>query len=297
MRTGPPARCPEYPSDSEAWIPEQQCALAPRRPGSGSWLVTAQALRAESTFGDDPQPVPARGAWQRVRQVRASDEIVRQFRKALFEGRLKAGDPLGSENQLAAQFGVSRTTVRDALRTLEASGIVEIRTGVKGGARIAQGDPNRFADGLAVQLKLVGLDVVDALAAQLGLEWVAAELAALNATQVDLARLEQLLAQSEGLINSAAEFAESSGEFHQAIAEASHNWAIITSLRAIRELLSESHAEQTSPERARRVVSIHRTILEAIQRGESEVAGQLMRRHVGLTRQNMGRLRSSETPA
>src|SRR5713101_2641673 len=69
------------------------------------------------------------GAWQRIRPMRASDEIVRQFRQALFEGRFRAGDPVGSEQQLALQFGVSRTTVRDALRSLEAAGIVEIRTG------------------------------------------------------------------------------------------------------------------------------------------------------------------------
>ncbi len=114
------------------------------------------------------QRADSRG-WERIRPVRASDEIVAQFRNALFEGHLGPGDPVGTEADLAEQFGVSRMSVREALRTLEAGGIVEVKRGAQGGARIAQGDPNRFADGLAVQLKLVGVNPVDALAAQLGL--------------------------------------------------------------------------------------------------------------------------------
>src|SRR5215207_11013736 len=169
----------------------------------------------------------ASGAWQRIRPVRVSDEIVRQFRQALFEGRLAAGDPVGSEHQLALQFGVSRTTIRDALRSLEAAGLVEIRTGIKGGVRIAQGDPNRFADGLAVQLKLVGLDPRDALAAQMGLEWVAAELAATNATADDRAELAALLDAADALVDAAGPpFTAAATAFHQAVARAAHNWAI-----------------------------------------------------------------------
>ncbi|HEV7666064.1 MAG TPA: FCD domain-containing protein [Chloroflexota bacterium] len=224
------------------------------------------------------------GAWQRIRPVRASDEIVRQFRQALFEGQLRAGDAVGSEQQLALQFGVSRTTVRDALRSLEAGGIVEIRTGVKGGVRIAQGDPNRFADALAVQLKLVGLDPRDALAAQMGLEWVAAELAASSASEADLAELDKLLEQAAGLVEAGPDFTTSATAFHEAVARASHNWAIETSLRAIREVLHELHVQNTSAGRARRVVSTHRQIFAAIRAHDAELAGQLMRTHIGATR-------------
>lgn len=229
------------------------------------------------------------GVWRRVRPVRASDEIVRQFRHALFEGRLRAGDPVGSEHQLAVQFGVSRTTVRDALRALEAAGIVEIRTGVKGGVRVAHGDPIRFADALAVQLKLVGLDPGDALAAQLGLEWVAAELAATSATRDDLCKLEGLLDRGAGLIDAGPAFTDCASAFHEAIADAAHNWAIQTSLRAIREVLRELHVQHTSATVARRVVQTHRGIFNAIRSGNAERSGQLMRAHIGATSQAVGR--------
>ncbi len=176
------------------------CAISRLRLGSGSKsCVPVLCSRFKPA---NYMTVP--GAWQRVRPSRASDEIVRQFRQALFEDRLHAGELLGSEQQLATSFGVSRTTMRDALRSLEATGLVEIRTGASGGVRVARGDPNRFADALAVQLKLVGLNPRDALAAQMGLEWVGAELAATNAKAADLDELASLLEDAASVANDPA---------------------------------------------------------------------------------------------
>lgn len=221
------------------------------------------------------------GAWQRVRPLRASDEIIRQFRQALFEDRLHAGDQLGSEQHLAATFGVSRTTMRDALRSLEATGLVEIRTGVNGGVRVAHGDPHRFADGLAVQLKLVGLQPRDALAAQIGLEWAGAELAATNATEADLHAIEALLEHAAAVVDEpGAAFTDASSAFHEAIARAAHNWAIETSFRAVRELLRQMLVQDTQPDRARRVLRTHREIFGAIRARDAELAAHLMRAHV-----------------
>lgn len=224
------------------------------------------------------------GAWQRIRQVRASDEIVHQFRRALFEGRLKAGDPIGSEKQLTEQFGVSRTTVRDALRTLETNGIVEIRTGMRGGARIAHGDPLRFADVLAIQLQLVGVQRSDVLSAQLGLESVAAELAAANATDEDFANIEALL--DRGPAEDLLSYRESNYAFHEAIAYASHNWPIVTTLRAVHDILKEPPPEGAPfrPPRAESILAQHQAIYEAIKLRDGAQAFNLMREHIGRTR-------------
>src|SRR5437870_10496045 len=91
------------------------------------------------------------------RGVTLSSQIVADVREALFDNRLKPGDFLGTEKDLAARYGVSRIVARDALRTLEGLGIVEIRMGAGGGARIARGEPRRFAEALAVQLALTGV--------------------------------------------------------------------------------------------------------------------------------------------
>ncbi len=118
-----------------------------------------------------------------------SSQIVSDVRDALFGNKLKPGDFLGTENDLAARYDVSRIVARDALRTLEALGIVEIKMGKGGGARIARGNPRLFAEALAVQLDLTGVTAAEIMDAQRAIECLAAELAAENATEADVAKL------------------------------------------------------------------------------------------------------------
>ena len=122
-----------------------------------------------------------------------SAQIVAWVRDALFAKKLKPGDFLGTEKDLAARFDASRIVARDALRTLEALGIVEIRMGKGGGARIAQGNPRLFAEALAVQLDLTGVSASEIMDAQRAIETLGAELAAENATAADIAKLRALL--------------------------------------------------------------------------------------------------------
>src|SRR5215813_138714 len=123
------------------------------------------------------------------RMASLSGQIVADVREALFAGQLKPGEFLGTEKDLGARFGVSRIVARDALRTLEALGVVEIRMGKGGGARVARGNPQLFAEALAVQLTLTGVSAAEILDAQRAVECMAAELAAENATPDDHARL------------------------------------------------------------------------------------------------------------
>jgi GntR family transcriptional repressor for pyruvate dehydrogenase complex len=94
-----------------------------------------------------------------------SAQIVAEVRDALFAKQLKPGDFLGTEKDLATRHGVSRIVARDALRTLEALGIVAIKMGKGGGARVARGNPRLFAEALAVQLDLTGVTAAEILGA------------------------------------------------------------------------------------------------------------------------------------
>src|SRR5947209_63490 len=156
-----------------------------------------------------------------------SSQIVRAVRDSLFEKALRPGDFLGTEKDLAARFGVSRIVARDALRTLEALGIVEIRMGAGGGARIARGNPRRFAEALAVQLDLTGVTVREILDAQRAIECLAAELAAEHASAEDHAKLRRLIAEAEALVDQRDAFTRASLAFHLAVAEASHNRVLV----------------------------------------------------------------------
>src|SRR5438093_5826025 len=131
------------------------------------------------------------------RSASLSSQIVSDVRDALFSKKLTPGDFLGTEKDLAARYGVSRIVARDALRTLEASGIVEIRMGKGGGARIARGNPRLFAEALAVQLDLDGVGPSEIMDAQRAIECLAAELAAENATDADIAKLRRLTVDAD----------------------------------------------------------------------------------------------------
>ena len=127
-----------------------------------------------------------------------SARIAAQVREALYDGRLTPGDALGTEKELAAAFGVSRMAARDAMKRLEAGGIIDIRVGAGGGARIARGNPRMLADALAVQLKLIGASVAEIMDAQRAVETMTAELAAIHATDHDYRQMETLLEEARG---------------------------------------------------------------------------------------------------
>lgn len=225
--------------------------------------------------------------WQTVRPTSVSDRIVDQVRSALFRGELNPGDFLGSETDLARRLGVSRVPVRDAFRTLQAMGIVEIRLGASGGAHIADGDPSHFADALAVQFKLVGMSAEELFEAQIAVEGLAAELAAENGTPNDIAELRKALARLESVVNDADAFTEGGLKFHFAIVEASHNRALIAFARALIEVLYESYAPQTTPALARRVLAKHAQALTLIEAKQGAKAREAMTAHLRQVRERV----------
>ena len=224
--------------------------------------------------------------WQDVRPQSASSRIVEQVRAALFRGDLNPGDYIGSETDLARKLGVSRVPVRDAFKTLQALGIVEIKLGAKGGARIAPGDPSRFADALAVQFKLVGISVEEMFDAQIATEVMAAELAAQRATAEDLKKLQdivtslQTLTQKPMTRTAALRFTTISMQFHETLVEASHNRALSAQFKALRYVLEPVYARHTSDAIARRVIASHKAVIESIAAGDSERACLLVRRRL-----------------
>lgn len=224
--------------------------------------------------------------WNDVRPVSVSSRIVEQVRAALFRGDLRPGDLLGSETYLARKFGVSRVPVRDAFKALQALGIVEIKAGAKGGARIAAGDPTRFADALAVQFKLVGIGVEEMFDAQIATEVMAAELAARHATADDLQKLRDIVADLQAMsqrpmsASTALKFTTRSLEFHEALVDAAHNRALSAQFKALRSVLEPEYARHTGNAVARRVIASHRAMIESIATGDAERACSLTRRRL-----------------
>src|SRR5437667_10602842 len=89
-----------------------------------------------------------------IHQARASGEIVSQIERAIFAAELSPGDRLQSERELAEQVGVSRITVRDALRVLEARGLIRVKVGARGGAFVADPNTDRAPQSLSMLNRL-----------------------------------------------------------------------------------------------------------------------------------------------
>ncbi len=214
------------------------------------------------------------------RTATMSTQIVAQVRDALFAKELRPGDFLGTEMDLAERFGVSRIVARDALRTLGAQGVVEIKVGSGGGARIAQGNARLFAETLAVQLDLAGVSVGEIMDAQRAIECLAAELAAVNSTTADHARLRELLADAERKIDDVGAYTRSSREFHLAVAEASHNRVLVVQLISLQHVSWPAQNPTLTPTVARRILAAHKELASLIEIRDAGGARRLMDEHV-----------------
>jgi GntR family transcriptional regulator, transcriptional repressor for pyruvate dehydrogenase complex len=214
------------------------------------------------------------------RSATLSTRIVNEVRDALFAKLMRPGDFLGTEKDLAERFEVSRIVARDALRTLEAQGIVEIKVGAGGGARIAKGNARLFAEALAVQLDLAGVSAGEIMDAQRAIECLAAELAAVNADADDHARLRGLLAEAERSIDDVAAYTRSSREFHLAVAEASHNRVLVVQLISLQHVSWPAQNPTLTPTVARHILEVHRELAKLIEMRDPAGARRLMDDHV-----------------
>jgi GntR family transcriptional regulator, transcriptional repressor for pyruvate dehydrogenase complex len=215
-----------------------------------------------------------------LRTATMSTQIVGRVREGLFAKEFRPGDFLGTEKDLGRRFGVSRIVARDALRTLEAQGIVEIKVGSGGGARIARGNARLFAEALAVQLDLTGVSVREIMDAQRAIECLAAELAAINATAEDHARLRELIADAERKIDNFPAYTRSSREFHLAVAEASHNRVLVVQLISLQHVSWPAQNPTLTPQVARRVLDVHKELSALIEMRDAAGARRLMNEHV-----------------
>src|SRR5262245_34554682 len=218
------------------------------------------------------------------RTATMSTQIVAQVRDALFAKELRPGDFLGTEKDLAGRFGVSRIVARDALRTLEALGIVEIKVGAGGGARIAKGNARLFAEALAVQLDLTGVSVGEIMDAQRAIESLTAELAAIHGTTADHARLNALNAETERRLDDVPAFTRLGREFHLAVAEASHNRVLVVQLISLQHVSWPAQDPTLNPQVARHVLDVHEELAALIEMRDAASARRLMDDHVKMIR-------------
>lgn len=211
---------------------------------------------------------------------RASTEIVRQIQDAIFGGRYGPGDKLPPERELITQFGVSKVTVREALRILETYGLVEIHQGAGGGVFVRKSDSRSVGEAAFNMLSLNQFRVGEVYECLLCLEPSVAELACKRADADDIAALERSVQNTRALVEAGQRTTEESGRFHMAVARASKNRVNELILGSLLGVLALSNAQVLgTPEADCIAVEDHAAVLEAIRQRNGAEARSLMWNH------------------
>ena len=221
-----------------------------------------------------------------IKKTRLYEEVVGQLHQLIDDGKLKAGDRLPSERELAETFRVSRSSVREAIKTLENEGMVISRPG--SGTFITAVNVEAIIPPLASLLSRGKDALVDLFEMRCLVEPSIAALAAERATPADILRLKEICTQQEQQINRDTSAVDSDAAFHLTIGRATHNAALQRLVASIVEILKPIREKSLqTPGRAHKSLASHREILVAIERHDPELARQAMQRHIQAVEQNV----------
>lgn len=216
---------------------------------------------------------------------RVSQVIVDQVKMLLRQGKLSPGDRLPSERDLCQRFGVSRVTVREALRVLEASGLVEIRVGARGGAFVSSPSRERLGEGLADLMTLAPLTPAHVTEARRVIEVGILPLVIERATEGDIAELRRMVEEAYAALKRDEYTMAFSASFHVAISACAHNPAIESLVQSFHGpmLLSMRQAQLVAPAMGERGTDEHAALVDAIERRDLDAATKVMTTHLDRT--------------
>ena len=219
----------------------------------------------------------ARVEFEAIPRHKVYQEVAKQLERRISEG-MKPGDLLPPERQLVQMLGVSRGSVRDAIRSLELMGLLEPRQGVGTVVCSPRAIPAQpLADALLEKRRTVG----ELLDVRRMIEPTLARRAALNASSVEVAEMESVLARQEAKMRRGEPGSDEDAEFHYLIAVASNNAAILKVVDVLMDLLRETREQALQVEgRQEKSLAAHHRILSALKKGDATAAEAAMRRHL-----------------
>lgn len=230
--------------------------------------------------------------FSRIEHSRTADEVVEQIESLILEGVLRVGDRLPGERELSRQFDVSRPILRDALKALEARGLIATRHG--GGTYVADVIGQIFAPSVMELIASHPKAVADYLEYRRDIEGIAAEYAARRATEDDRAMLAEIVARMAAAHQSgdAAEESAIDVEFHNAVGECAHNIILLHTLRSCYRLLSDGILRNRAmiyhlPGARERIFEQHSAIHEAIAARQPALARTAAVEHIDFVRSAM----------
>jgi GntR family transcriptional regulator, transcriptional repressor for pyruvate dehydrogenase complex len=223
-------------------------------------------------------PATIKPDFEVVRRNRVYEEVAKQIERLILN-KLRPGDKLPSERELADMLRVSRGSIRDAIRGLELMGLVEPRQGTGTIVREVSADSlvNPFANALKRRKELVS----ELLDFRKMLEPPLAARAATHASPEELSEMEEILRRQEEKQRQGDAAVAEDAEFHYSVALASDNSVVLKVIDILMDLLRDTRARSLQVEgRPQKSLSGHRRILAAIKRHDGEAAKAAMRRHL-----------------
>jgi DNA-binding FadR family transcriptional regulator len=214
--------------------------------------------------------------------------IAKDIRLRIAEGRLREGDQLAAMPELAAEFGVSRPTIRECLRILEVEGLVDLRTGSRTGARILEPSTDTAGRLASVMLAAARTRMIDVVEARLLVEPSVIELMATRADPQTLADLSERVATLEEKVESTPAFVDSIADVERRLFAATGNPAIPVALEMIhwvnlrcrQEVLMRAVSMPEVIRSNRRAAKNFRTCMQDAERGDAEAAGRAWTEHL-----------------
>lgn len=205
-----------------------------------------------------------------------------RLREMILRGPLMQGELLPSERSLVEETGLSRGSVREALRMLESEGLVEVLRGRTGGTRIAAPKREMLARSVELFVRANSVSLTALLDCRAAIEPMLARLAARNRTEDELRELESLHASFEAAIDDLGRYRVINYRWHRLVAHCSRNEPLIALTEAILITAQEAKAYERvtiMPNRIR-AIEMHSKVMDAIRRQDAEAAADAMEEHL-----------------
>jgi DNA-binding FadR family transcriptional regulator len=237
---------------------------------------------------------------QRVRK--AYEQVYDQLRELIMRGELARDQRLPGEAELAREFGVSRGTVREALRLLAAHNLVRTAKGAGGGSFVTLPTADHVSEVLQANIRLLNesreVTADEMLETRELMETFAARMAAGRRTDQDLERLRACIIKDPSELGTERQHT-SNTSFHTALLEASGNTLLSIAAQPVFAILQTNmRRREIEPPTLKKVNDDHRAILAAVEAGDGDAAARHMRRHLAMLRKTYVRLwtHHGETP-
>lgn len=222
----------------------------------------------------------------RIQHRKLYEQVVERIKSDVHGARLKPGDQLPNERLLGERFGVSRTVIREAVKTLVEIGLVEVRRGQ--GTFVVDGTANALKQSMRLMLSFAPGDRADEMVEiRELLEPEIAALAAERRRDDDLEDLRKAIADMDASLDDSETFIEADNRFHLALAKATHNHVLPHLLDSVVDLLQELRGQiftvRGGPQRGQ---GHHAAILAAVAAGDPEAARAAMLAHLEQVRRD-----------